>query len=427
MNTNRNSGTKKITEATASMNPLSLEGGAGGRLHLGNRGNNPNNNTENENKKATPAATSSPTGKDDDASSPSPVSSMRSNTTAPNLLTPTAAMSNLFLSSSSSSSSPPVTSSSTTTGIVMENGPCQSNKNKEVAAPSSSRTTLSGVVETERAAAETSSKVTTPRYTREECPICFHVLPQQIDQIEYKLCCGRTICLGCIVGRERAELKETGKIIEGVTSEEKQFILICLFWSNVCPFCRHPGPENDEEQLQLLYDRIQKRNARDYTTALITLGTEYYKGSLGLSINYEKAEELYQEAYDLDDPIAALKLSSLHFWRYPDQKEKWMKFYRRGETLGNVQCMEFLVKFGVGLNIIEPENYKEVTRLVTKAASLGGDTENLMNCYRKKMLSKEDLATTLRAHQAANDETKTVRREFAKRYKAFNALFEERN
>ena len=53
-------------------------------------------------------------------------------------------------------------------------------------------------------------------------------------------------------------------------------------------------------------------------------------------------------------------------------------------------------------------------------ASLGGDTENLMNCYQKKMLSKEDLATTLRAHQAANDETKTVRREFAKRYNAFD-------
>ena len=140
-----------------------------------------------------------------------------------------------------------------------------------------------------------------------------------------------------------------------------------------------------------------------------------------LSINYEKAEELYQEAYDLDDPIAALKLSFLYIRHYPDQKEKWMKFFQRGEMLGNLKCMEFLVNFAVGLNItsIEPENYKEVTRLVTKAASLGGDTENLMNCYRKKMLSKEDLATTLRAHQAANDETKTVRREFAKRYKAF--------
>ena len=403
------------------MNPLSLEGGAGGRLHLGNRGNNPNNNTENENKKATPAATSSPTGKDDDASSPLPVSSMLSNTAATNLLTSTAAMSNLFLSSPSSSSSP-VTLSSTTTGIVTENGPRQSNKNKEVAAPSSSRTTLSGVVETERAAAETSSKVTTPRYTREECPICFHVLPQQIDQIEYKLCCGRTICLGCIVGRERAELKETGMIIEGVTPEEKQFILIRLFWSNLCPFCRQPGPKNDEEQLQLIYDRIEIRDDRDFTIALTKLGYFYENGECGLPQNLTKAVELYKKAYDLGDPDAAWNLYHVYHHHYPDQKEEQMEFLRRGETLGNLECIEILRGLAIraaGSNSMVPENYKEVIRLVTKAASLGGNTRNLMIAYKKKHISKDYFATILRAHQAANDEMKTIQRGFAMRYKTF--------
>ena len=314
------------------MNSLPLEGGAGGGLHLGNRGNNPNNNTENENKKATPAATSSPTGKDDDASSPLPVSSMLSNTAATNLLTSTAAMSNLFLSSPSSSSSP-VTLSSTTTGIVMENGSCQNNKNEEATAPSSSRTTLSGEVEAEIAAAEKCS-TTTPRCEREECPICFHVLPHAIDEIVYQTCCGRKICNGCIIGRQRAELKETGMIIEGVTPEEKQFILIRLFWSNLCPFCRQPGPKNDEEQLQLIYDRIEIRNDRDYTIALTKLGYFYENGECGLPQNLTKAVELYKKAYDLGDPDAAWNLYHMYHQHYPDQKEKQIEILRRGKHLG---------------------------------------------------------------------------------------------
>ena len=66
-----------------------------------------------------------------------------------------------------------------------------------------------------------------------------------------------------------------------------------------------------------------------------------------------------------------------------------------------------------------PTNYEEVTRLVTKAASLGGDTRNLMIAYQKQHISKDCFATTLRAHQAANDEMKTLQRGFAMRYKTF--------
>ena len=395
MNINRESGTKKITEATSSMNPSSLEGGEGGRLHVGSGGNNPNNNTENEmenenkNKKVTTAVPLSSTEKDDNDDS--------------SFSTGTA-----------------------TTGNMMENGSCQNNRNEEAApeanpSPSSSTRTLSEVVEVDIAAAEISSKTTTPLCEREECPICFHVLPHRFDLIEYKPCCGRKICYGCIVGRERTELKELGKIIEGeilgeeqfnLIGEEGQFSLIRQHWSNLCPFCRHEGAKNDGELLQLLYGRIQKRNDRDYTTALIMLGTASSEGMYGLPQNIEKGEELFQEAYDLDDPIAALQLYQHYRSHYSDQKEKQMEFLRRGETLGNLNCIASLAQLA-----IHADEYKEATRLLMKVASLGGDTRNLMICYRNKHISKEDLATTLRAHQAANDEIKTERRGFAMRYR----------
>ena len=39
-----------------------------------------------------------------------------------------------------------------------------------------------------------------------------------------------------------------------------------------------------------------------------------------------------------------------------------------------------------------------------------------MICYQNEDISKEELDTTLRAHHAANDEMKTVRRDYAKRF-----------
>jgi len=53
---------------------------------------------------------------------------------------------------------------------------------------------------------------------------------------------------------------------------------------------------------------------------------------------------------------------------------------------------------------IVADEYKDGTQFVMKVARLGGDTRNLMICYRNKYMPKEDVATTLRAHQAANDE-----------------------
>ena len=55
------------------------------------------------------------------------------------------------------------------------------------------------------------------------------------------------------------------------------------------------------------------------------------------------------------------------------------------------------------------------------AARLGEDEamKRVMACYRYNLLSKEDLATTRRAHKAANDAGKNEPREYAKRHKTF--------
>ena len=83
-------------------------------------------------------------------------------------------------------------------------------------------------------------------------------------------------------------------------------MLIWKHWSHICPFCRGTGePENDEERVQRLYDRINIRNDEDYTVALMELGRCFDEGIHGLPQSIQKAEELFQQAYDLDNPIAA--------------------------------------------------------------------------------------------------------------------------
>ena len=149
------------------------------------------------------------------------------------------------------------------------------------------------------------------------------------------------------------------------------------------------------------------------------LGTCFDEGIGGLPQSIQKAEELFQQAYDLDNPIAAYYLFDLYKRHYPDQKEKMMEYARRGETLGNVGCIKKLFDLAV-----DSKNYTEVTRLSMKAARLGTDTarDNLMELYKvseAQLLSKDDLATTLRAHQAINDEIKTLQRGFAKRFQIY--------
>ena len=68
------------------------------------------------------------------------------------------------------------------------------------------------------------------------------------------------------------------------------------------------------------------------------------------------------------------------------------------------------------------ESIEELAGVSMKGARLGGDTKCLMMCYKKyKLPSKDDLATTLRAHQAAKNEMKTVQREYAQRLEKFHA------
>ena len=114
-------------------------------------------------------------------------------------------------------------------------------------------------------------------------------------------------------------LKNPDGSSKGRTPEDVQFMLIYQHGLGLCPFCRTKDHENDEEIVQKLHHRISIRSEDDYTTALVTLGSFYSEGEYGLPKDHKKAEQLYKQANDLDDPTAAWNLYSLYHEFYPDQ------------------------------------------------------------------------------------------------------------
>ena len=262
-----------------------------------------------------------------------------------------------------------------------------------------------------------SQQLSTIPSPRRECPICYHVLPFDTGEHFYHSCCGQVICNGCVVGTQRARLKELGRIIEGTTPIEEQFRLIKKHGIKLCPYCRAASPTTDEEQLQRLYNRIENRNDRDYTIALFQLASCYEDGDYGLPQNLTKAEELYQEAYDLDDHDAALNLYFLYHNHYPDQQKKAREYLVRGEMLGNIGCILALANLA-----LKSQNTEEYARLCVKAVRSGEDICSLMRCYKLKLLSKNDLVATMCANQKVKKEVKTEGRDFANRYEQFCEL-----
>ena len=232
--------------------------------------------------------------------------------------------------------------------------------------------------------------------SKDLCPICYYALPHIAMHSRYKSCCGESICMGCRIGQHRTLVVGAGvkKPIKGSKEEEREFSLIC--YSGVpmlCPFCRAEEPDNETEIIKRLNKQIEKyKDPR----AMNMVGTYYIKGENGLPKNLIKAEELYKRAYDLGHPIAAHNLYQLQRIKNVPDEVLMRKYSEEGARRGNIDCM-----FAVGCSVILSKNTHEATRQFMMAAHAGHDKamDLLISYYRSELISKEDLATMLRAHK----------------------------
>ena len=273
---------------------------------------------------------------------------------------------------------------------------------------------------TATAAAPTESPPSPPTSAEDphdECVLYCYPHPVKEKESTYKPCCGELICRGCIIAQHRTLIIGTNvkKPMKGSKEEELEFMTILASEQViVCPFCRAKEPSNPKEHLKMLWERIDEYKD---PKAMVLLGDGYLKGVHGLSKNLKKSEKSYQQAYDLGDHTAAYAMANLYTEEIPDQA-RMIKYLEEGVKRNNASCMNNLA-----VRASEFGNHEKSKRLYMMAARSGDEMamNNLMKKYRTpgSVVSKDDLATTLRAHKAVHDAEKSEPREYAKRQRDF--------
>eukprot|EP00985_Skeletonema_marinoi_P007129 scaffold3120_cov219-Skeletonema_marinoi.AAC.12 len=221
-----------------------------------------------------------------------------------------------------------------------------------------------------------------------DCPICF--LPLSLDGSKIMMtCCSKLICNGCSYANKERELNASLK--------------------RTCPFCRHPVPTTNAESDANIMKRvevndpvalrkvgIQCSKKKDFTRAFEYLTKAAGAGDVAahnyLSLMYKKGEGVEkdekmavyhaEEAAIGGDPIARYILG-VYEWYY-GSKERAVKHFIIAANLRDVKSVETLKK----------------------------------GYYLRGVVSKEDFAAALRAHQAAVDAMKSPERDAASAEKA---------
>ena len=219
---------------------------------------------------------------------------------------------------------------------------------------------------------------------REECPICFLPRPLNNAESQYQACCGKEICVGCIVAVFKADNR-------------------CL-----CPFCRTPEATSDGEAIE----RVKKRVDADDAIATRILAGYYSDGERGLRQDYRKANKLWLRAGEIGYSAAYFNLGNAYFsGRGVERDTKKANYYWELAAMrGNV-----LARHNLGVDEDEAGNKMRATKHWMIAAGAGYDKSlnQIRQGYLDGHATKDDFEKALRTHKEANDEMKSDQRDAA--------------
>ena len=219
----------------------------------------------------------------------------------------------------------------------------------------------------------------------EECPICMLPLPLQADEVTFYSCCGKNVCIGCIV----AMLDREGMNI-------------------LCAYCRTPPSDTDEETIGRVNKLMEKGNA----VAFNILARFYEDGSCGLPQDMAKANELYLKAGELGCAAAYYNLGQSY--RQGDgveiDEKKAKHYYELAAMNGHMKA-----RHNLGCAEYEAGNYQRAMKHFRIAASAGfkESLDAVKEGYRVGHVTKEQYANTLREYQKSQDEMKSEARDIA--------------
>ena len=172
---------------------------------------------------------------------------------------------------------------------------------------------------------------------------------------------------------------------------------------NSCPFCREPAPSNDEEGDKRRMKRVEANNP----VALCHEGVEQYRKG-----DNTKAFEYYQKAAELGDVEAHYKLAILYKRGLLGAEKDIRKEIHHLEeaAIGGHPSARFLLGREELLNNLNAERAVKHW-IISASQGQNQSIKALMDAFKGGFISKEVLETTIRAHQAALDATKSPQRE----------------
>ncbi len=218
-----------------------------------------------------------------------------------------------------------------------------------------------------------------------DCPIC--CLPMPLDKSKSSMCssCCKFICNGCAHANK----------IRDVEMRRRPS----------CPFCRKPGTSEDVSDKR----RMKRIEAND-PGALLQEGL--IQGSKG---DYIKAFEYYTKAAELGDlPEAHFRLAYLYQNGKGVEVDVGKEIYHLEEAAVGGHP---IARHNLGAYDWNNGDKERAVKHWIIAATQGEDNSVriLTEMFKEGFVSKEDLASALRAHQAAVNATKSPQREAAER------------
>ena len=218
-----------------------------------------------------------------------------------------------------------------------------------------------------------------------DCPIC--CLPLQLDPKKSTMtgCCSKLICNGCDHANNIREWEERR--------------------DPLCPFCRKPTAETAEEFDKQNMKRIE---ANDPVAMNQWGGDQYDKG------DYQSALTYFTRAAELGYVEAHFELSNMYRDGHGVEKDEGKEtFHLEEAAIGGLPRARY--KLGIG-EWNNGKTERAVKHWIIAATQGDDDSINeLMDVFREEdgMVSKDDLAAALRAHQDAVDSAKSPQREAA--------------
>ncbi|KAK1733617.1 hypothetical protein QTG54_015660 [Skeletonema marinoi] len=219
---------------------------------------------------------------------------------------------------------------------------------------------------------------------RGDCPICMIPLPLKKSII--MSCCSKLICRGCHYANQKREYE--GRI------------------EHSCLFCRKPTVATDEECDKQRMKRIEANDP----AAMRQEGKELCKKG-----EYGSAFEYFTRAAGLGDVGAQFQLADLYRNGLGVEKDRGREIHHLEEAaIGGHPY----ARYNLGCHEWHNDNKERAVKHWIISANLGDDAsiKALMNEFRSGIVSKDDLAAALRAHQVAVDATKSPQREAADEY-----------